>query len=396
MYDRSYQSRSLKPQFILTGYYAEKGLKKEAYTGINNIFKQISNKGVSNEYIVNRLEAEEIKAQLAFSENRQAEAVKNLSDKNNYLVYHFLMKLAYGLHDIYTNSKIFNSLNSDPFLFSFLDIIDFTKFSAKIVSVNFNDPLQNAIKIYVAAILNYLNPESEEYYMMLKKLLPEVIPFFDQSEMYNIYQMAEAICWMKMETIDRKRYRRELFELNRMRLAHGIYSPDGKEIRILLFRQVLMNALHLKEIEWAEEFVKEYSVKLPAEIKIIMRNFSEAHISFEKKEFIKSLDQLKRIDFALFTLKFDYRNLLLRIYIELNYIEEALSLIDSYRHFTGKNKNVSDYYKSITQNFLQYCKHIIDLKNGKSKPDRYAIEALLEKDNAVNYKTWLQEKLSEI
>ncbi len=72
---------------------------------------------------------------------------------------------------------------------------------------------------------------------------------------------------MKMETIDRNRYRRELFELNKIRLAHGVFSPDGREMRVLLYRQILINALHLKEIDWAEKFIIEYSSRLPKNCK---------------------------------------------------------------------------------------------------------------------------------
>jgi hypothetical protein len=396
IYDKYFEEEPIRSHFLIANGYSKRGLKKEAYKELDTIKNQISNCGVSIAYVTNRMDVEDAKAQLALSQNKQSEALINISGKNNYLIYHFIMKLAYGLHDFHTNQKIFNTFQPDPFLFSFLSTVDFNKFSKKMLSGTFDNPLQNAIKIYVAAILNYLNPDNEEYYVMLKKILPEVIHFFDVGEMYNIYQMAEALCWMKMETVDRNRYRRELFELNKMRLAHGVYSPDEKEMRILLFRQILMNALHLKEINWAENFVKDYSAKLPEELRKVMKNFSEAHINFERKEFAKSLELLNKVDFTVFTLKFDYRNLLLRIYIELNYIEEAISLIDSYKHFTINNKNVSDYYKTITNNFLLYCKRIIDLKTGKTKSDTYAVKALLEKENTVNFKNWLQEKLSEL
>ncbi len=92
------------------------------------------------------------------------------------------MKLAYGLHDIHTNKKIFNTLFPDPFLLTFLNVVDFNKFAQEILDGKFDDPVQNAIKIYVAAILNYLNEDSEEYYVMMKKILPEVTPLFDAPE----------------------------------------------------------------------------------------------------------------------------------------------------------------------------------------------------------------------
>ena len=161
----------------------------------------------------------------------------------------------------------------------------------------------------------------------------------------------------------------------------------------MLYRQILTNALQLGEVNWAEEFVTKYSEKLPDPIRENMTKYANAHLLFERADFEASLAMLNKVDFDIFTLKFDIRNLTMRIYIELNYIEEALSLMDTYKHFVAKNKGVSEYYRNITENFLRYCKNIIDLRTGKAKLGADEMRREIEADNSVNFKSWLIGKL---
>jgi hypothetical protein len=399
IYYKAGENARAEAGFIKASEYIRRGLNKEAEREMEQIDKVIDSSGlISHEYIKNRLEYEDLTVQLLLQRNRQDLAMGNFMNETEFLIYHFVTRLAYYVHNLRVNKLIFNSSGS-RFAEEFISSIDFEKIS-RLADENreegANPEINHAIRIYILFLLNNVDDKEEKYFFELKKLLPQVINKFSPHERYNLYQLAEAICWRKMEIIDREKYRREMFEINKQRLRDGVFSPDGKNMRLMLYRQVLITSLHLKEFNWAEEFVAEYSPKLPEDIKDSMKKFSEAHILFEKGDYHKSLGLLNKVDFEIFTLKFDLRNLMLRIYIELNYIEEAISLMDSYKHFTSNNKNVSDYYREITNNFLKYCKKIIDLRNNGSAGVRSGKEEVIQellKENMVNFKAWLLEKL---
>jgi len=379
--------------FLKAMEYLRRGIVNEAKKELELINKTLEGQVLlSHEYIKNRLEYEDLTVQIGLSTNRQQSVADNFINEIEFLIYNFILRFAYYIHNINANKLIFN-LEEKSFIQDFISSLDFEKIALLIGSEKSSKGVNKAMRIYILITLNNLYEAEEKYFTELKQLLPEAITYFNDPEKYNIYQLAEAICWRKMETINREKYRRELFEINKLRLEAGVFSPDGKNIRLMFYRQVFMSAIQLKEYSWAENFVNEYSEKLPPDIKDNMKKFAEAHILFEKGEYNLSLSQLTKVDFEIFTLKYDLRNLMLRIYIELNYIEEALSLIDSYKRFITNNKNVSAYYRQITNNFLKYCKNIISLKNGKSRLTAAEIQSELENENAVNFKPWLIEKL---
>ena len=79
-----------------------------------------------------------------------------------------------------------------------------------------------------------------------------------------------------------------------------------------------------------------------------MKNYSYARLYFEKGQFDEALNFLSKVKYDNFALKYDIRVLMLRIYYELHYTEEALSLIDTFRHFIAENKSLSQQKKNLT------------------------------------------------
>ncbi|HAX48556.1 MAG TPA: hypothetical protein PK605_05850 [Ignavibacteria bacterium] len=394
MYNKVLESNPVEARYLRSFEYSRRGLFKEAEKELDRILNRIGSNGpMSSEYVQNRLDYEDRLVQIKLSTNRQSEISPNFINEVEYLIYHFILRLSYYLHNVRVNKVIFN-VSESKFMNDFIASVDLSKIDKLIALDNMSDNVKKAMRVYVLFILNNFYESNETYFDELKAILPDAIGYFQEHEKYNIYQMTEAICWQKMVVINRERYRRELFEINKLRLEAGVFLPDGRTMRFMLFRQILMTALQLKETGWAERFVRDYSDYLPEIIRGNLKLFAEAHLLFEKHRFEESLAILNRIDFDVFTLKFDIRNLMMRIFIELNYIEEAISLLDSYKHFISKNKGVSEYYRSITESFLKYCKNLIDLKTGKSrlKPDEVLNE--LEKDNDVNFRSWLKEKLT--
>ena len=394
MYNKVTETNPIEAGFLRSFEYIRRGLVKESEKELEQISRQLNSGGlISSEYVKNMLDYEDRFVQIKLSTNKQAEISAHFMSEIEYLIYHFLLRLSYYLHNIRSNRIIFN-ISDNKFINDFISSIDLQKID-KLMSIgNESDNIRKAMRVYVLFILNNLYEENETYFEELKALLPEAINYFQEHEKYNVYQMAEAICWIKMSVIDRERYRRELFELNKMRLEAGVYLPDQRSMRLMLYRQILTNALQINEVDWAEEFVEKYSDKLPDAIRDNMKQYAKAQLLFERGKFEESLALLSRVDFDIFTLKFDIKNLMMRNYIELNYIEEALSLIDTYKHFVAKNKGVSDYYREITENFLRYCKYIIDIKSGRSKLKADEIKREIEADNSVNFKSWLLEKFS--
>ena len=91
----------------------------------------------------------------------------------------------------------------------------------------------------------------------------------------------------------------------------------------------------------------------------------------------------------------DIKSWTLKNYYELEYFEQAFSLIDSYKHFLTKNKSLSDHFRERHMNFLKFSEELFKIKSRINvKPDAGIKKHL---DNTVNivHKEWLSEKISE-
>jgi len=127
-----------------------------------------------------------------------------------------------------------------------------------------------------------------------------------------------------------------------------------------------------------------------------MYNYAMAHIHYYKGDFSKALKFNNKIDFSLFAFKYDARLLQFKIYYELDYFNEAYSLIDTHKHFIANNKNVSDYYKEMHKNFLNYYLIITRSKEGKQKDNLRSLKKEITATNNIVSKHWLLDKIKTL
>jgi hypothetical protein len=86
---------------------------------------------------------------------------------------------------------------------------------------------------------------------------------------------------------------------------------------------------------------------------------------------------------------------MLKIYHELNYTEEELSMLDTFRHFISENVSVSDYIKYFHLNFVRFLNEIVKGKNGSKEIDIVKLHKEIQSSN-VRGKDWLLEKTKEL
>ncbi|MBK8553223.1 MAG: hypothetical protein IPL53_20050 [Ignavibacteria bacterium] len=105
---------------------------------------------------------------------------------------------------------------------------------------------------------------------------------------------------------------------------------------------------------------------------------------------------MSKIDQDLFLFKQDLKNLMLQIYYELDHIEPAFSMVDSYKHFLSNTNEVSDSLKKFSVNYLNYYFKLLKIKSGQSKEQASYYKSRIEKEKEVVNKNWLLEKAEEL
>ncbi len=389
---KSVKNNPIKGSFIKVEELFNRGLIKELEKELKLINNNLeTGDGVHEAYLRDKFYYENLNVQFYLRTEQQHLITDSSQEGFAFFLYHFFMRLAYFIHDISVNKIIFNNKAGSNLIEKITGSIDYKELHKFLINEKERNKYYKIVNIYILAIINNLEPKDLTYYEPLMAAVTESIDEFSRQEKYNIYQIIEAICWLKMANVNNEQYRKELFRINKMRLEDGVFSPDGKVMRLMLYRQILMTALYLREFDWTEKFINTYSLKLPVEYIKNMQNFSHAHISYEKGDYNTALGMLKKVDFDIFTLKFDTRNLLLKIYYELEFYEEAYSLVDSYRHFLAENKTVSEYYRNLTNEFLNFYNWLLKIKTGNDLTEINKFKESLGL-KAVYFGNWMKEK----
>ena len=114
------------------------------------------------------------------------------------------------------------------------------------------------------------------------------------------------------------------------------------------------------------------------------------------KKFEKALEMISGIRGEFFLFKSDLKNLSLKIYYEVGYIEQAYSLVDAHRHFLANSKEISAFHKDAGNKFLKYYNTLLKIKCNQCKEDPGLIKSKLIKEEKIASKVWLIEKADEL
>jgi hypothetical protein len=87
---------------------------------------------------------------------------------------------------------------------------------------------------------------------------------------------------------------------------------------------------------------------------------------------------------------------MLKVYYELGYLEEAISMIHSYRELLRKDVFLTESRKIRNRNFIKYLRKLIILKIDNKMHEIENIKIDLQNLSEVRYKKWLIEKIDNI
>jgi hypothetical protein len=240
-----------------------------------------------------------------------------------------------------------------------------------------------------------INFRDEGQFAELKALFKKYSPLLSRWGKYNMY-LALANACIRLQEVNENKYTAELLELYKEQLGNSLHTAyDGTFMEQDLFRNIFVNALKLKQFDWAENYLQKYLHGLQPEHIDNMKNFSYSNLSFEKSDFESALKYLSLVKYDTFVFKFDVRTLMLKIYLELGYYEQTRSLIDSFRHFILENTSITEYIKLVHLDFIKFVNEIMRLKESKKEFDPVKLINEITLSPARN-KEWLIEKIYEL
>lgn len=328
--------------------------------------------------------------------NRQDLIRESILKQGELLVNNFLEDAGVNYINMMNNEANFNYDFSGSFLGEFLKKTDLEHFLKELKNIKEIFESTELFEIYACILITLINKNEQEYYFRLKELLIKNLKVFNRMEKYSLLVTLGTCTSLKAETVNREIFIRELFEIYRIRLSSRLYAySDTQYMSNIFFLSVMKLGISLGEIEWIKKFVEENTVKLAPVQQEKIKNYSLAQIKFHEKDFNSSLNYLRKVDFDVYTMKYEVRNLTAQVYYEMEDYEQIIYLTDSYKRFLVKNKFVSRYFREPNLEFIDLLNDLIKCRLSGSLNEKNSLAKRIE-NSKIAQKNWLSEKIKQI
>lgn len=285
------------------------------------------------------------------------------------------------------------------FIYDFIKDVNFELLVPKLDLINANISTYFLCYYY---IYKSLLENNSEYLKKVFFLLNTNDKNISLESLYNIYNQLMNSC-MRIASRGYPEVIPILFKIERNFLEKKLYKV-GKHLTIYCARNIVWTAIYMKDFVWAEKFINDYKSDFSPskEENEALFNYLLSIVCFEKGDFSKSLEHISKVNIETrtYSSKLDIKNLLLKIYYELNYIESSLHLVDSYRHFLRNNKHIipKTYFK-FESNFINIMNKLLQIRsNFNKRKDLPLLKATINnlEHPGIPFYGWFLQKIGEL
>ncbi|MBK9016821.1 MAG: hypothetical protein IPM82_23690 [Saprospiraceae bacterium] len=262
---------------------------------------------------------------------------------------------------------------------------DFLKYLEK--SIYLSEPVVRAWYL-VARMM--LRPDEAHFFQEMKLLLETQAPSFQPKELQTLFIHSMNYCIDTKINHGREDYYGELFSLYRIALDREIIFDNG-ELNPHHYKNIITISLHIRELDWTENFIRDYTHRLPKSDQENALNYNLAHVYFYQKHYDRVIELLREVEYQTIAYSLGSRMLLMRTYFELREDQALDSLIDSYSIFLRRNRLISRDVKQQYLNMLRFTRKLFLL----APFDKKGIEKTrqeIENCKSLAAKKWLLEK----
>jgi hypothetical protein len=249
------------------------------------------------------------------------------------------------------------------------------------------------VAIYYQIYLTLAEFDNEEHFFKLKELLGEFILLFPIKEAYEIYTHAINYCSTKINR-GKDRFLIEFLQMNESLISKGILI-DGI-LSPWRFQNIVIVALRLGKYEWTENFIDTYKEKIPEIYRENAVTFNLARLYFYQKKFEKVINLLHNVEYDDVGYNLNSKSLLLQAYYETDEIEPLFSLLDSFRAYLTRHKEIPQKRRKNYFNLIKFTKKMANTIPG----DKKALDKLKQDFEALDgiaaSKSWVIEKIDEL
>jgi len=247
-------------------------------------------------------------------------------------------------------------------------------------------------KIYELTLDLYYDDKNETY-DRLEKLVFEHLHLGNSAEKFSLLNFLLTHAGRRLGE-GRERYRQKVFDWYVYNIDNRLIIKDGY-IPAPHFLNAMYLATALREAEWLEKFIEEYTGFLNDDVSENIELLAEAYLLFAKQQYNTCLRTLMQISGGDFTYPLNVRTLIIQCYYELRDMEFITIECTNFNRYLNRNEEVSSYMKDTIKEFIRFVRLLCDAPY-KKELTREGMLKKLDKAKSVQVKPWLIEKINEL
>jgi hypothetical protein len=231
----------------------------------------------------------------------------------------------------------------------------------------------------------------EADFQYFKTTIIDNAAIFPPAEIRDLYLLAINVCIKKLNSGERQ-YEAAALDLYRNGLSNGALLDDGI-LSPYTYRNVANLAIKIGETVWAADFLNEFKHKLPAKERDNVFRYNLAHLHFRKNDYPKAMELLRDVHLKEALQNLDARRMLMRMYYESGEFDALDSLLESFKTFIHRQKNLG-YHRENYVNLVKFTRKLLQLNVGNKK-EKEQLRKEIEETTALTERDWLLSQLQK-
>jgi hypothetical protein len=234
----------------------------------------------------------------------------------------------------------------------------------------------------------------EPWFYKLKEQLFSEVEQLPEEDANALCIHLSNFCIDKKINVGETAFFHELFDVYRRSIESGLLIKN-EVLSHQDYKNIISVGLHIKEFAWVEYFIQHYTEKLSAEYRENALTYNLAKVYFHQAQYEKVIEQLREVEYQSPVYALGSKLLLLLTYFEMGEFLALDSLLDSFRIYLRRNRQISREVKQQYLNVIRFTRKLSRVNPGDEKR-LLKIEQQVQNCKTLAARQWLQEKIAEL
>ncbi|MEL6638899.1 MAG: hypothetical protein AAFW73_17430 [Bacteroidota bacterium] len=258
-----------------------------------------------------------------------------------------------------------------------------------------------ALRLYHQVLQMLEQREARHWFPRVRQLLREESQCIPREECWPLYSFALNHCIIRINSGESDYYR-QILELYQELLDRQIIFVNGY-LTQWSYKNIITTGIRLQEFEWTADFIHRYEDRLLPEERANAKLYNLAALCQARGDYTQALQLLHNVEFTDTSYHLGAKTIQLKSYYALGESEALLALIEAFRKYLGRNRQIAIYRQAANHNMLQLLRKIQQLQLRAPRLERADfrrrhrhLSQSLDGAQPVANKDWLEEILGEV